>query len=101
MNDRSRPKVAPETSTKKSENDSTAGAGILTNPKAVAPAYVVFTFHDDGRIKRRNVFVSLHSTIKAKERAEAKGAQFELMLCELVPVPGGPMIVVGLGGGDR
>ncbi len=71
----------------------------LTHPKAVAPAFVVFTFTDDGELMRRNVYVSLHSALKAKERAEARGARFELVLCELVPVPQSPVIVVG--GGDR
>lgn len=69
----------------------------LVHPRAVAPAYAVFTFHDDGRLKRRHIYVSLHSAIKAQERAQAKGQRFELMLVELVPVPATPVVVVGGG----
>lgn len=71
----------------------------LNHPKAVAPAFVVFTFTDDGELKRRNVYLSLHSALKAKERAEARGSRFQLMLCELVPVPHKAIVVVG--GGDQ
>lgn len=67
------------------------------HPKAVAPAYAVFVLHDDGRVKRRRVLLSLHSAIKAQERAEARGERFELMLVELVPVPASPVVVVGGG----
>jgi len=59
----------------------------------------VFTFRDDGRVKSRRLYLSLHSAIRAKDRTEAKGERFELMLVELVPVPHSPVIVVG--GGDR
>lgn len=67
----------------------------LTHPKAVAPAYVVFTFDTDGAMVRRNVYLSLHSALKAKERAEKRGRRFEMILCELVPTPHKPAIVVG------
>lgn len=70
-------------------------ADALTHPRAVAPAYVVFTFDTDGRMVRRNVYVSLHSALRAKERAEKNGRRFQLTLCELVPVPHQPVIVVG------
>lgn len=76
------------------KTDAQSTAKPLQHPRAVAPAYVVFTFHDDGKVKRRNVYLSLHSAIKAKERAEAKGSRFELMLCELVPVKTSPLVVV-------
>lgn len=69
----------------------------LHHPAAVAPAYAVFSFHDDGRVKRRHLYLSLHSAIKAQERAEARGERFELMLVELVPVPATPVVVVGGG----
>lgn len=82
-------------STAATGSDNIVPATTLTHPQAVAPAYVVFTLRDDGGVKRRNVYLSLHSAIKAKERAEARGDSFELMLCELVPVPGKPTIVVG------
>ncbi len=71
----------------------------LHHAKAVAPAYAVFTFRDDGRVKSRRLYLSLHSAIRAKDRTEAKGERFELMLVELVPVPHSPVIVVG-GGRD-
>lgn len=67
----------------------------LIHTKAIAPAYAVFTFHDDGRLKRRHLYLSLHSAIKAQERAQAKGQRFELMLVELVPVASTPMVIVG------
>ena len=95
--DRSRPCGAASSVT---DGDSTIlQPSTLHHPKAVAPAFVVFTFTDDGELMRRNVYVSLHSALKAKERAEARGSRFELMLCELVPVPHKPIIVVG-GGRD-
>ncbi|GAB3667110.1 hypothetical protein GCM10027596_35750 [Nocardioides korecus] len=70
----------------------------LAHPKAVAPAYALLTFHDDGVLKRRNLYLSLHSAVKAQERAEGRGDSFELMLVELVPVASLPLVVVG---GDR
>lgn len=74
-------------------------AAALTHPRAVAPAFVVASFTFDGRIHRRQIYLSLHSALKAKDRAEKAGRRFELQLCELVPTPYKPLIVVG--GEDR
>lgn len=71
----------------------------LAHPRAVAPAYVVVTFSENGRRHRRQVYLSLHSALKAKERAEKNGRRFELALFELVPTPHKPLVVVG--GEDR
>jgi hypothetical protein len=35
---------------------------------------------------RRRVFLSLHSAMKAVERARKRGLQAELILCKLVPI---------------
>ena len=67
----------------------------IRHPKAVAPAFVVFTFDTDGAKVRRQVYLSLHSALKAKERATKRGRRFELVLCELVPTPHAPLLVVG------
>ncbi|MCW2763608.1 MAG: hypothetical protein JWR85_3809 [Marmoricola sp.] len=66
----------------------------LRHPKAVAPAYAILTFHDDGSLKRRHLYLSLHSAIRAQERAEARGQRFVLMLVELVPVSTKPVLVL-------
>lgn len=79
------------------KSDSSVPPRSLHHPRAIAPAYAVFTFHDDGRLKRRHLYLSLHSAIRAQERAEAKGQRFDLMLVELVPVPAAPVVVVGGG----
>ncbi len=93
---RGRPaEAAPTDKTAVGSGTSIIAPTTLIHPKAVAPAYAVFTFHDDGQLTRRGLYLSLHSAIKAKERAEDKGQRFELMLVELVPVPATPVIVVG------
>lgn len=93
--------LAGDTSTVAKPGDILADldAYSLTHPRAVAPAYVVFTHDADGNHFRRHVYISLASALKAKDRAEARGRRFEVMLCELVPVPHKPVIVVG--GGDK
>jgi hypothetical protein len=94
-NDERRPRREAASNVNSNGDDLSLLPTTLTHPRAVAPAYVVFTMHDDGRVKRRNVYLSLHAAIKAKERAEARGDAFHLALMELVPVPGKPAIVVG------
>lgn len=70
------------------------GTDALCHPRAVAPAYVILVTTTEGRTRRR-VYMSLHSALKAKERTEAKGHHFDMVLAELVPVPHQPFVVVG------
>lgn len=93
--DRSRPGEKAASNVIAAGDDKTIVAPTgLAHPKAIAPAYAVFTFHDDGMLKQRRLYLSLHSAVRAQERAEAKGHRFELMLVELVPVTAKPVLVV-------
>ncbi|MFY0406912.1 hypothetical protein [Solicola sp. PLA-1-18] len=47
---------------------------------------VMFTVDEDTRTRR--VYMSLHSAVRALERAEERGLTAKLMLCALVPVGG-------------
>ncbi|WP_370287894.1 hypothetical protein [Nocardioides sp.] len=73
-------------------------AGVVVkadDSRAVAPAFVVLTLDDDGATARRRVFLSLHNAVKAAERAQKAGRRFDIVLCQLVPVPGSAALVVG------
>lgn len=70
----------------------------LDDPRAIAAGWAVLMVRRDDRVSRQ-VYLSLHTAIRALKRAEASGRDARMVLVELVPATHAPVYL--LGGDDR
>lgn len=84
------PQAPSADETPAASDPSVSPAARLHHPKAIAPAYALLTYTVDRGIWRRSLYLSLHSAVRAGERAERRGQKYQLTLVELVPVPATP-----------